>query len=126
MIIGIGIDAVEIHRFNEWQAYSQKKLSRIFSPEEIAYCLNIPAKSAERFAVRFAVREAFYKAFSIAYPEHDIPFLTLCRAVEVSFAHKRPFLNVQWNLLKSVPQKTSLSLTHTLTTAISIVAIEKI
>ena len=56
MICGIGVDSVEIERFALWLDYSKKRLSRIFSLEEIEYCLQQKNKSAERFAVRFAAR----------------------------------------------------------------------
>ena len=50
MILGVGIDAVEIARFADWHTKSDKQLRRIFSEEEMAYCLSVPAKTAERFA----------------------------------------------------------------------------
>lgn len=78
MILGIGIDTIDIKRFAQWYTYSHKKLGRIFSPEEIEYCLENTHKSAERFAVRFAAREALYKAFCAAFPRNKLPFLTLC------------------------------------------------
>lgn len=83
MILGIGIDTVEIERFAYWHTYDHKKLLRLFSQSEIDYCLSVPTKSAERFAVRFAAREATYKAYSQAFPGHSIPFLTFCKAMTV-------------------------------------------
>lgn len=85
MILGIGVDSVEIARFAHWHTYSRKKLLRIFSDQEIDYCLSsVHAKSAERFAVRFAAREALFKAYSSWRPDHQIPFLTFCKAVTIS------------------------------------------
>jgi holo-[acyl-carrier protein] synthase len=100
MILGTGIDIIEIDRFAEWHTYSKKQLLRIFSDEEINYCLASPKKSAERFAARFAAREAFYKAYSSAFESHKIPFLTLCKAIEiVSLAGLPPSLILSENLL---------------------------
>ena len=59
-IIGIGTDLVEVARI---KAFAQKPgaLERIFSPEEIAYCLSRKNKY-EHLAVRFAAKEAVFKA----------------------------------------------------------------
>lgn len=83
MIIGIGIDSVEIERFSHWHRYDRKKLLRIFSEVEIEYCLSNAHKSAERFAVRYAAREALYKALSQAFPTHNIPFLACCKIIAI-------------------------------------------
>jgi phosphopantetheine--protein transferase-like protein len=120
---GIGIDAVEIARFTLWNTYSDKKLSRLFSTEEIAYCRACPTKSAERFAARFAAREALYKALCQAYPEQKWLFLRLCANTTISHgSHGQPELIVNWELL--IPQFTQkphilLSITHTDTLAIA-------
>jgi len=92
MILGIGVDTIEIERFTSWHTYSQKKLQRIFSVEEIDYCLSQKNKSAERFAVRFAAREALYKALSYAYPHNNLPFLTLCAHITIKKQDQRPHI----------------------------------
>jgi holo-[acyl-carrier protein] synthase len=129
MILGIGVDTVEIHRFAHWHTYGQKKLLRIFSQEEIEYCLQQPQKSAERFAVRFAAKEAFFKAFSAAYPDVYIPFLTVCRFVSIQKQdNSRPVLWVDWkNLVKNqdISVVCHVSLSHTQGMATSFVIIEK-
>jgi holo-[acyl-carrier protein] synthase len=127
VIIGIGIDSVEIDRFANWHTYSHAQLSRIFSPEEIEYCLSAHNKSAERFAARFATREAFFKAFTAMNPHHTIPFLTLCKQVAVTKQNRNPLLHVNWNALTPFDPslRTHLSLTHTATTATAWVIIEK-
>jgi len=118
MILGIGIDSVDVKRFATWSSYNQKILLRIFSEQEIDYCLQTPAKTAERFAVRFAAREAFYKALSMYQPEHTVPFLSLCRLITIE-KHKNnsPYLIVDWEQITSYhpirPAETLLSLTHT-------------
>lgn len=130
MIKGIGIDSVEIARFEAWHSYSQKQLKRIFSSQEIAYCLQNSGLSAQRFAVRFAAREALYKALTTAAPGHTIPFLTLCRATTI-LKSPAPFLELDWPLftpyinLKMVPNwRIFLSLTHTRGIATAIVILE--
>jgi len=136
MILAIGIDSVEIERFSHWHLYSQQQLQRVYSPNEIAYCLQIPQKSAERFAVRFAAREALWKAFCQAWPEHSMAFLSFCRAVEVAHAKRGvPFFILdqdyfgthtpEWRSLKTANKqiKIVLSLTHTHDTATALTTI---
>ena len=124
MICGIGVDTVEVVRFAQWHTYSRKTLSRIFSDEEIEYCLAQINKSAERFAVRFAAREAFFKAFSYAFPSHTVPFLTLCKNISIQKKGSRPFLVFDW-LQLSNPIMIHVSLSHTKTIATAYVIIEE-
>ena len=64
MIIGIGIDIVEIARINTLlQRYGMRFLQRILSSEEIDYCMK-RHDSASCVAGRFAVKEAAFKALS--------------------------------------------------------------
>ncbi len=62
MIIGIGVDLVDVRRFESiiyrWQ---ERFLKRVFTDEEIRYC-NTKKHPAQRFATRFAAKEAFIKA----------------------------------------------------------------
>jgi len=131
MILGIGIDSVEIARFNEWVTFSKERMLRIFSAYELDYCLALPAKSAERLAVRFAAREACFKALSPLYP--TAPFLTLCKAITILHNPSgSPVLSIDWEYLaqKGHPKNIQklaihLSLTHTRTLATAIVILEK-
>lgn len=102
MKISIGTDIVSISRFSAWHLYSRNTLLRIFSLEEIEYCLKIPSvlpkasvfvettpdktpdASAAKFAVRFAARESLFKAISQHDSEYKISFLTLCSSVIIS------------------------------------------
>ena len=123
MILGIGIDSVEIARFAQWHTYSQKQLLRIFSQPEIEYCLAVPLKSAERFAVRFAAREALFKAYSSWQPDHKIPFLTFCTAITIAKKNGVPTPILSGQLAQC---KALLSLTHTATTATAFAILEQI
>ena len=126
MILGIGVDSVEIERFSHWSDYSEKKLLRIFSPEEIEYCLQQKNKSAERFAARFAAREALFKALSYGYPNFSLPFLTLCSRVAITKIDDRPYIAVVGDLGVDLSLSViHLSLSHTCTEAIAFVVIER-
>ncbi len=62
MIIGSGIDLVEIERIqHSVDRYGQKFLDRVYTPAEQAYCLR-KKKAAESLAARFAAKEAGAKA----------------------------------------------------------------
>ncbi len=131
MIQAIGIDSVEIARFKHWSSYSSLQLKKVFSSAEIDYCLQIPAKSAERFAVRFVAKEALYKALCSAVPEFSIPFLKICRSIEVSKDSRGvPKLSIAGNYFEQHEkifelrnQKLFLSITHTSTVATAFVII---
>jgi len=126
MIIGIGIDSVEVERFAHWHTYAPSTLRRIFSQEEIDYCLKNPLKTAERFAVRFAAREAFYKALSSAYPMLNVPFLTLCKYITITKSENQApilYLNRQKPLIQN-NIKTFVSFTHTKNTASAFIILE--
>ena len=62
MIIGSGIDMVEIRRIQHAiDRYGQRFLDRVFTADEQAYCKR-KRNSAESFAARFASKEAGAKA----------------------------------------------------------------
>ena len=61
-IIGLGLDATEIHRISAAiERYGDRFVKRIFTDGEIAYCRR-KRDSASSFAARFAAKEAAMKA----------------------------------------------------------------
>lgn len=123
MIIALGIDAVEIERFATWSEKSYTSLARIFSAQEIDYCLSAPCKSAERFAARFAAKEALYKALYQA-GHTALPFLSLCRSSRIhNLPH--PIFMVLWENLGLEPYSIQVSITHTQTIAFATVILQK-
>lgn len=62
MIIGSGIDLVEIERIQQsMDRFGERFLNRIYTPAELAYCLR-KRNAAESLAARFAAKEAGAKA----------------------------------------------------------------
>jgi holo-[acyl-carrier protein] synthase len=62
MIVGSGIDLVEIERIrHSIERYGSRFLDRVYTPAEQAYCLR-KRNAAESFAARFAAKEAGAKA----------------------------------------------------------------
>ena len=74
MIIGIGIDAVEIERFRQALERTASLKERLFTAEELSYVQPQVDPSAS-LAARFAAREAVMKAMGVglgAFEFHDV------------------------------------------------------
>jgi len=64
MVIGIGIDIIEIDRIKESiDDYGDQFLHKVYTENEIKYCLSKKNKY-QHLAARFAAKEAIYKAIS--------------------------------------------------------------
>ena len=62
MLIGTGIDLIEIERIaRSIERFGERFLRRVYTQTEIAYCMG-KRNSAESFAARFAAKEAAAKA----------------------------------------------------------------
>ncbi|GAO42099.1 holo-ACP synthase [Flavihumibacter petaseus] len=66
MILGTGIDIVEVQRVADSISRRQGFLEMVFSPEEIRYCRK-QAHPEQHFAARFAAKEAFFKALGTGW-----------------------------------------------------------
>ncbi len=66
MIIGIGVDIVEIERFQGvLKKNGPRFLKKVFTEREVAYCTG--RRNAEQhFAARFAAKEATFKALRVS------------------------------------------------------------
>lgn len=131
MIVGIGIDSIEIARFTSWPTYPRTRLRRIFSDEEINYCLQSKNASAERFALRFAAREAFFKALNTHLGATTPRLLTVCRHMRVEHVPTGGrSIQVDWPQLlqKNISQKATpavlCTFTHTKTVATAIIMLQ--
>jgi len=68
MIIGIGIDIVNINRIkNSIDRYSGQFFNRIFTANEINYAKKYGGFAYQKFATRFAAKEACLKALGTGY-----------------------------------------------------------
>jgi holo-[acyl-carrier protein] synthase len=126
MIVGIGIDAVEIDRVERMFAdKGERMLHRLFSGDELSYITNKPAP-AQHLAVRLAAKEAAYKALSGNELARGIGW----RDVEVvSRADGSPFLRLHGRAEERFRELSCsaihVSLTHSLTTAVAVVIVER-
>jgi phosphopantetheine--protein transferase-like protein len=120
-VVGIGIDAVSIHRFEHWSSYKKTTLLRIFSPEELDNCLAVPIKSAERFAARFAAREALFKALSQA--RCPVSFSVLCKTISIRVTRFGPLVVCSKNIFSG---RILLTISHTEDIAIALVMLQAV
>jgi len=61
MIVGTGIDIIEVNRIRRLAEKNSRFIQRIFTPEELSYCIKKRNKY-QHLAARFAAKEAFFKA----------------------------------------------------------------
>lgn len=102
----LGIDIVEVARFDEALCKNTSFLRKVFTPEEIAYCRS-KSNPPPCFAARFAAKEAVIKAlspYSVTPALHEIevkkapsgaPFIVLHLpsagrfTIKISISHER-------------------------------------
>src|ERR1700742_2183717 len=125
MIIGTGIDQVEIERIAQsMQRYGSRFLERVYTAGEIAYCQRKRHNAAESFAARFAAKEAAAKALGTG-----IGFGVTWREMEVGReAAGRPLLLLHGRAAEIAAslgvRRSSLSITHTRTQSMALVILE--
>lgn len=124
MIVGTGIDICEVPRIAQSIArFGERFLERVFTPEEIRYCLS-KKNSTERFAARFAAKEAVMKALGTGQRRG-----VTWKNIEVAHAPGgKPVLRLSGMAAEIARRlgvnQTSVSLTHTESTAMSVVIFE--
>lgn len=135
MILGIGIDIVEVARFAEWKSYSIDRLSNVFSEKEIAVAPK--QKTGEYYASRFAAKEAFFKALSNALialekTHQSLSFQFARQHIEVvKGTWEVPQLAVNWQAFEEKigqelpPIQTHLSFAHEKIHAIAMVILTR-
>lgn len=70
MILGTGIDIIEVERIRDSYArFGERFINRILRPGEIVYCLS-HRLAAPHIAARFAAKEAISKAFGTGIGHH--------------------------------------------------------
>jgi holo-[acyl-carrier protein] synthase len=121
MIIGIGIDIIEIRRIE--RALSLRFIERVFTPREIAYCEL--ARRVEKYAARFAAKEAARKAIGAAIPVtalswHDVEVVSAPEGAPQLIFHGRAAELIA--KLKVV--RTHVSMSHSVENAIAQVMLE--
>lgn len=115
MIIGVGIDIIEIDRIKDSvDKYGERFLNKIYTNSELDYCMSKSSKY-QHLAARFAAKEAVYKALTTGWHEvatwQDIEisnepngmpvvtlkgklqsFLTKDKSLKISISHSRDYV----------------------------------
>jgi holo-[acyl-carrier protein] synthase len=125
MIVGSGIDMVEIRRIQQSvDRHGKRFLDRVYTAAEQAYCLR-KRNSAESFAARFAAKEAGAKALGTGI-SHGVSWLEIEVVREPS---GKPTLQFHGRAAKIATRlgvvRTAISITHTADVAMASVVIEK-
>lgn len=124
MIVGIGVDIVDVERVRGLlERYRNRFIPRVFTDAEARYA-GKSVREAERFAGRFAVKEAVLKAFGTG-KSHGI----LWRDVEtVRGAMGKPEVRLYGNASKYMNKlkgkRIHVSITHDAGKAMAFVIIE--
>lgn len=126
MIIGSGIDLVEITRIQQsMDRYGQRFLNRIYTAAEQAYCLR-KRNAAESLAARFAAKEAGAKALGTGISRG----VTWLEIEVVREPGGRPSLQLHGRAAAIAAQlgvdHIALSLTHTGTLSMASVVVESL
>ncbi|ALC83806.1 MULTISPECIES: holo-ACP synthase [Bacillus] len=118
MIIGIGIDLIELRRINDLIKRQEKFADRVLAEEELNIYKNLSnKKKPEYLAGRFAAKEAFSKALGTGIGAH----LSFQDIVTETDDRGKPTLFCQ----KTKDKKIHLSITHTREYAAAQVIIEE-
>lgn len=125
MLVGTGIDVVEIDRIAaSIERYGDRFLRRVFTPGEVAYCQRKHRTAAESFAARFAAKEAGAKALGTGI-QHGVTWTEI--EVRRQPGH-RPTLHFSGRAQRIAEllgvKHVSLSLTHDKRIAIASVHLE--
>lgn len=124
MILGIGVDLVEVERIDlAIERHGEHFLHRVFTEREIAYCSPMRTPGPH-YAARWAAKEAVAKAFGTGIGERlALQEIEVCR--EESGA---PFIVLHGNAeafsQERGVRKIHLALSHTATSAVAQVVIE--
>jgi holo-[acyl-carrier protein] synthase len=123
MIIGVGIDMIEVDRVEEKIGKHQGFREKIFSANEIQFCES-KANPGENYAARFAAKEAFLKAtgqgLALGFNLSDIEVTSDSSgkpSIELKGSFKQMTYEVSWN-------KIHVSLSHLKSVACAVVIIE--
>jgi len=122
MILGIGIDLIQVDRMNHWVG-QRGLIERYFHPKEVEDARSRGASMAPSLAVRYAAKEALGKALGIGLKHFSL------REVQVVNDPKgKPEILLHGDARRTFEElggeRIHLSLTHELDNAIAMVVIE--
>lgn len=106
MVIGVGIDIIEIDRVKESvEKFGERFLRKIYTQTELDYCLKKKYKY-QHLAARFAAKEAVYKALATGWNE-DVSW----HNIEISNEpNGMPIVTLKGNLKKFLSEGKDLKI----------------
>ena len=126
MIVGVGVDLVEVNRMGRILAsrWAKRFLERVFSAEERAVC-DASANPAQSYAARFAAKEALVKALGTGFSKGISP-----NQIHVSGGERAQPRLVLVERALEIAERMELSgihvsLSHTQTIASAFVVVER-
>jgi holo-[acyl-carrier protein] synthase len=126
MILGIGVDIVDISRIERALAqHGDRFRDRVFTPREIVYCEEL-IRRGERYATRFAAKEAARKAIGAATPVtalswHDVEIIASNEGAPQLHFHGRAV-----DLIRRLQiTRSHISLSHASDQAVAFVILER-
>src|ERR1700742_3006795 len=124
MIIGVGMDMIEVDRVATRIAKEQGFRELVFSPAEITYCA-AKARPAEHYAARFAAKEAFFKALGTGWAAAT----AFNEVIVLPDERGAPQLILEGTTAETLKERgighIHVSLTHLAATAAAVVILEK-
>lgn len=122
MVLGLGIDIIEIARVEAALTRRQSLQERLFTSAEVAYCSE-KGRPGASLAARFAAKEAVRKACSAQLPNVVLPW----REIEVLMSQGRPQIALLGKTgqlaAESGIQELLVSLTHSKEYACAVVLV---
>ena len=123
MIIGTGIDIIEVDRIAQRVGSDRGFREFVFSKDEMLYC-DSKAYPFQHYAARFAAKEAFLKAVGRGWDNR----LTLAEIEVINELNGRPVLRLSGETAKELAslgiRSVHLSLSHIKSMATAIVILE--
>ncbi len=123
MIIGIGVDIVQIERVRKLVENYSEFMHQVFTAREIEFC-QAKADSASSYAARFAAKEAMMKALSTGWNEK-------VNGLDIEVINEEqgnPILKIKGRTLRLMKKmgvyQTHLSLSHERDYALAFVVLE--
>lgn len=124
MITGTGVDITEVARIHRAvERFGQRFLRRVFTPEEVRYCM-AKQNADQRLAARFAAKEAGMKAIGTGL-RHGVTWQDVEVVRELGGRPRLQFHGKAAEFAAALGcQRTHLSLSHTAEQAIAFVILE--
>jgi holo-[acyl-carrier protein] synthase len=124
MIVGVGVDVVDMHRIQEvLKRQGERFLERVYTPGERSFCRD-RRDPTPHLAARFAAKEAVFKALGTGWAK-GVTWVDIevCRQ-----GQEAPFLILHGEAKRMSEslgvRRTHLSLSHSETAAVAVVILE--